>query len=179
MIVLKDFGIRAEIVHQVLPRNRGRNQTMNEQDRNLVGIVWMNHIDARGEPRIIRPKKGSSSASCYSFRARIDYRQSRRVVGGDGTRSAGGSDDDGIERIIKFEERHFSSALLLDSRYSERNPAGRVVRFFRRRSRILREDHQRCPCSAYFEFVTETSLANRVCQEHLIGRGQVFERFRT
>src|SRR5262245_58991587 len=94
-------------------------------------------------------------------------------------RSGRGSGDDRIERIVEFEERHFSSTLLLDSRYSERNPTGWIVLFFRGRVRIVREDDQRCPCSAYFEFVTETSLANRVCQEHLIGRGQVFERFRT
>jgi hypothetical protein len=151
---------------------------MNEQDRNLVGIVGMDHIDARCEPRIIWPKKRSGGASCYFCGVRIQHRQSRRVIGGDGMWTGRRSHDDRIERIIQFEQRRFSPAFFFDCSYSERNAAGRIVHFLRCSFRILREDHQRCTFSLYFEFVAETSLANRVCQEHSIVRGYVFERFR-
>src|SRR6266478_5802732 len=57
LIVLKYFPVRAEIIGQVLPGNRGRNQAMNKQDRNFVGIVRLNHVDACREPWTIRPKE--------------------------------------------------------------------------------------------------------------------------
>jgi hypothetical protein len=88
------------------------------------------------------------------------------------------SHDDRIERIIQFQERHFSHAFFFDCSYRERNPARRIVHFFRCSFRILCEDHERCSCSPYFEFIAQTSLTNGVCQEHSIVGGYVFERFR-
>src|SRR4029077_7923865 len=74
LIVLENFRVRAEVIDQFLPRNRRRDQAMNEQDRNLIGIVRMNQVDASSDPWIVGSKEGCCGTCCHFSGVRIQYR---------------------------------------------------------------------------------------------------------
>src|SRR5208282_4732745 len=74
LIMLENFRVRAKVIGHVLPRNRRRDQAMNEQDRNLVGIVRMNQVDASSDPWIVGSEEGCCGASCHFSGVRIEYR---------------------------------------------------------------------------------------------------------
>src|ERR1700730_10742632 len=57
LIVFENSRVRAKIVLKILPGDRRRDQTVNEQDWNLVGIVWMSQVDPSGKPWKIGSKK--------------------------------------------------------------------------------------------------------------------------
>src|SRR5580700_494298 len=111
LVMPENLRIRAEIVGQILPREWRRNKSMNKQDRNLIGVIRMNQINAGREPRIIGPQERSSSAASYLSRMRIQYRQSRSIVGCNRVRPGGGSDYGWIESVIQFQQRYLTWAL--------------------------------------------------------------------
>ena len=55
--MFENFRVRAKVISEVLPRNRRRDQAVNKQDWNLVGIVRVNQVNAGGKPRAIRPEE--------------------------------------------------------------------------------------------------------------------------
>ena len=72
--MLQNFGVRAKVVGQVLPRDWRTKQAVNEEDRNFIGIVRMDEVDASRELWTIRPDKRCEGASGHFPGVRIQYR---------------------------------------------------------------------------------------------------------
>ena len=94
--MFENFRVRAKIVDQVLPRDWRRDQAVNKQDRNLVGIVRMNQINAGSKTGVIGSKECSSSAAGDFSGVREKYSQGGCVISCDGMRAICGSGYDGI-----------------------------------------------------------------------------------